>query len=472
LFYLSRQGVWFDNHHPVFVSATEVNGTTIATGAYPGHDGVVGNKEFRPEIDPLKPFHTEDFESVRKGDGVSRGHYIRVPTVAEILHKKGMDTVIAGAKPVALLLDRFERPAGSHGVNLFAGQTLPPNVLADIISREGAFPSTNSIHLTRNDWTTQAMIDSLWRNGVPAFSLLWMNEPDATQHATGPGSSKSLAAIRNADDNLARVLRALEARGVRGQTDIILVSDHGFSTVLSLVDLADALNNAGFSAAREFKSAPANGDILVCGNGGSVPLYVTGHDKSTIGKLVKFLQGWSYTGVVFTRQPMQGAFTLAQAQVDSPNAPDVLVSMRWKPDHNDVGAPGMLICDLCPYAPGQGMHGSLSVFDMHNTCVAAGPDFRSGVVDHLPTGNVDIAPTVMWILGVKKPKSMDGRVVTEVLVNAKSEIKSFKPNHLEATRELDDEIWTQYLNFEEVNGVTYLEEGNGHQSAKQPMLNR
>ena len=253
---------------------------------------------------------------------------------------------------------------------------------------------------------------------------------------------------------------------MREQTDILLVSDHGFSTVLSVVDLADSLRNAGFKASREFKTAPANGDIMVVDNGGSVLVYVTGHDQKVIGNLVKFLQSWPYTGVIFTRQTLPGTFTLAQAHLDAAAAPDVLVSMRWNADRNDAGAPGELVIDFSPYAPGQGMHGSLSAFDMHNTFVAAGPDFRSGIVDHLPTGNVDVAPTVLWILGVKPPKPMDGRVVLEAMTVPESRIKSFEPHHIEASRELNNAIWHQYLNYTEVNGVIYFDEGNGFQTTK------
>ena len=69
LYRLSQQGVWFDNHHPVYVSSTEVNGTAIATGDYPGHDGVVANTDFLPKIDAQKKsLHTEKIEVVRKGD--------------------------------------------------------------------------------------------------------------------------------------------------------------------------------------------------------------------------------------------------------------------------------------------------------------------------------------------------------------------------------------------------------------------
>src|SRR6266576_3851807 len=59
LWQLSRQGVTFKHHHSVYLSATEVNGTAISTGSYPAHDGIVGNSEYRPKIDPLKSIHTE-----------------------------------------------------------------------------------------------------------------------------------------------------------------------------------------------------------------------------------------------------------------------------------------------------------------------------------------------------------------------------------------------------------------------------
>lgn len=466
LFKLAQEGAWFANHHPVFPSTTEPNGTSIATGAYPGHDGVLANQMFRPDLNPLKPVHPEELETVRHGDFVTRGRYLPVPTAAELLQKQGFKTAIAGAKPIALLHDRAERPAGSPNPNLFAGQTLPPEILQAINTLHGPFPNSTLRQLTRNDWTTEALIDPLWAGGVPAYSLLWMSEPDASQHSFGPGSPQALAALKNVDDNLAHVLQALEARGVRNQTDILVVSDHGFSTIQSSVDVAESLSLAGIKAVREFKSPPVNGDILVVGNGGSTLLYVIGQDKKVTGDAVRFLQAWSFTGVVFTKQPMEGAFTLAQAHLDSPAAPDVLVSLRWNASTNEVGTPGMLISDVSGYKPGQGMHGSLSSFEMHNTFIAAGPDFRAGVVDHLPTGNVDIAPTTLWILGLKPPKSMDGRVVLEAMTAPNVEIKSFEPGHLETTRVLPNSIWHQYLNFTSVNGVDYFDEGNGYQTEK------
>ena len=111
-----------------------------------------------------------------------------------------------------------------------------------------------------------------------------------------------------------------------------------------------------------------------------------------------------------------------------------------------------------------GLHSA--IFDMHNTLIAAGPDFRAGIVDHLPTGNVDVAPTVLWILGVKPPQPMDGRVLTDSLTIPGPKIKSYEPGHFETTKELETSVWHQYLNFTEVNGVIYYDEGNGYQTPK------
>jgi arylsulfatase A-like enzyme len=461
---LARDGVTFRNHHAVYLSSTEVNGTAISTGSYPSHSGLVGNNEYRPEIEISKPIHTEALEAARKGDSLSNGHYIRVPTIAEIVRKAGGHTVVAGAKPVALLADRAARVSDAGGVSLFAGTTLPPSLRTILTNEYGAFPGDTSVKPSRIDWTTGALIDSLWAKGVPEFSFVWMNEPDLSQHLTGPGSERTLAAMSNSDKNLARILHALEVKGVRETTDVMIVSDHGASTIGSRFDVADLLSQAGIPAVREFKAKPATGEILVVSNGGSTLVYVIGHDQAIIRRVVGFLQQAEFCGVIFCREPLPGTFALHEAQIDSESAPDIFVSMRWTKEKNKNGIAGIISSDVSTYGPGQGSHVSLSPFDMHATLVASGPHFRTGVVDTLASGNVDVAPTVLWILGLKPPKAMDGRVLTEALTIKGAKVHSFEPRHIEASTENNGTRWTQYLNFTEVNGVRYLDEGNGGQN--------
>src|SRR5438270_8218110 len=106
LFKLAKEGTTFAHNHCVYVSSTEVNGAALATGGYPRTTGIVANAEYRPDIDPLKSFGTESEMAVRRGDELTHSRYIGLPTVAEIVQRSGRRTVIAGSKPVALLLDR------------------------------------------------------------------------------------------------------------------------------------------------------------------------------------------------------------------------------------------------------------------------------------------------------------------------------------------------------------------------------
>jgi arylsulfatase A-like enzyme len=241
------------------------------------------------------------------------------------------------------------------------------------------------------------------------------------------------------------------------------VSDHGFSTVGRNVEVAKLLKAAGFNAAKTFEN-PQPGDVVVVGLGGSVLLYVIGHDEAVIRRLGDYLQTTDYAGVIFSRVKMKGTFPLSAVRLDSPGAPDVAVSLKSSDARNEFGTPGQIAFDGGKNK--KGAHGSLSPFDMHNTLVAAGPDFRAGFADDLPSGNLDLAPTIAWILGLKPTQKMDGRVLSEALVNAPSAAPKTKTKPLEAARDLGKVHWHQYLKESTVGSTTYFDEGNGESAAK------
>jgi arylsulfatase A-like enzyme len=463
---LAKDGVLFSNHHSVYCTSTEVNGTAIATGAYPEHSGIIANRLYLPAIDPLEPVDTQKPEVVRKGDDVSGGHYLLRPTLAEILRATGKSAVIAGSKQVALLHYRLPRPDEPGGdVTLFAGETLPPSLGARLQQSLGPFPaevrkSSSRPNEPRDEWTTRALTGPLWSGPIPACSLLWLSEPDFSQHAAGPGSRKALAAIRSSDRKLAAVLAELKRRGLRDKTDVFVVSDHGFSTVERSVDVCQTLAKAGFPAYRQFKSAPKAGDVLVVGAGGSILFYIIGHQAETTRRLVDFLEQQDFAGVLFTKEPMGGAFTLDDAHINSANAPDLVLSMRWSAGEGNADAPGLQISDGNS-KPGQGNHGSLSRFDVNNILIGAGPDLKSGYTDTMPSGNTDLAPTILWLLGVNPEASMDGRVLTEALTIDGPLAGQPSTRTLERTCTGEHFVWRQYLQVSRVNQTAYLDEGNG-----------
>ena len=460
---LARGGVFFQNNHSVFPSSTNVNGAAIATGCYPQHNGVISNQEFRPEISPHTAFDTSDFPALDAADARISAAFLAVPTLADILQKAGFRTAIAGSKPVAQLFDRARRresQAARESVVLYRGKFLPQSVERVVTARIGPYPKQKGFPRDlENAWTTRALTGVLWKESVPKFSLLWLSEPDLSQHGTAPGSPTSLAAIKSCDDNLAKVLKALRAKDALTNTDIFVVSDHGFSTINLALDAAERLRAAGFDAVREMNDPPKAGRVLVVSLGGSMEFYVTDHDAETVRRLVDYLQHSDFAGVILTRTAQEGAFTLAQAHLETPAAPDVMVASRWNDQPNEFGTRGQVASDLGKNL-GQGTHSTFSPFDMHNTLVASGPDFRHGWTDETPSGNVDLAPTILSILGLRLPTALDGRILSEAFRDAKSS-PAAETHQLVAERKLGDSTWRQTLRLTTVGKTTYFEQGNG-----------
>ena len=479
LWKLSRDGVTFRNHHAVYPSATMVNGTALVTGVYPGKNGLIANHVYRPDIDLHHIVDVELPPVVKKGDEVSGGKYISVPTLAELVQRAGGRTIIATAKTVGLLLDRQiggsstavnasaspvaegerMKVRGSRSVTLFAGNALPSGALAPITAALGPLPLG---HLQHDSWTTKALTDCLWKDGVPTLSILWLGEPDLTQHESAPGAPAALAAIKSADENLAAVLSELDQRKARETTDVFVVSDHGFSTIERSVDLRKILRDAGFTAKTEFNADPKPGEIMLAGNGGSVLFYVIGHYEKLVRRLVEFLQQSDFAGVIFTNEPMEGTFGFSEATIQSDRVPDVVMAFRWNDSKNQFGVPGTIDADW-QRAAGKGTHATLSRFDMHNMLIGAGPDFRHGEVDDLSTGNVDLGPTILHSLGIKPPQQLDGRVLSEAMVNGNPPIAELKAQTkaMEATKDFPTGMWRQSLKSSRVGATLYLDEGNG-----------
>ena len=117
-------------------------------------------------------------------------------------------------------------------------------------------------------------------------------------------------------------------------------------------------------------------------------------------------------------------------------------------------------------------HGFSTIGDLHNTCVAGGPDFRAGVVVSLPSGNLDIAPTLLWLMNVSSPAPLDGRVLLEALRGETASVGPVELGRREAEVNLSSGTWQQYLLFTELNGERYLEEGDGRWEASAPVTKR
>jgi hypothetical protein len=118
--------------------------------------------------------------------------------------------------------------AGSPRDNGYSGTHDTPGTLAANVVQQQFFA----------DAVTQAILPLFKKH--PFFLVFWSRDPDGTQHNQGdslnqlrPGINgpTSHAAIRNADNNLAQIMNYLKTHDLFAKTDIIVVADHGFSTI-------------------------------------------------------------------------------------------------------------------------------------------------------------------------------------------------------------------------------------------------
>ena len=462
LWKLAREGVTFSKHHSVYPTATNVNGAAIATGVYPNRNSLLANREYRPQIDPRKVFENADEAIITKGDEVTGGKYIASPTIAEIVRGAGRRVAIAGTKSVAMLHDRHAEWVNATAKTLtkFAAAPMSASVREETIKLLGPFLTEHGQTADeRNAYATRALTEILWREELPAFSLLWLSDPDLTQHVHAPGSEASLGAVRSSDRHLALLLEALAKRKALETTNILIVSDHGFSTIERSIDFAAELRKAGFDATYAFQAAPKAGQIIIATTGGSISFYVIEHDREVTARLVEWLQRSDFAGVILAREKFEGTFPLEFVRANTAEAPDLLVSLRWNSKPNRFGVPGQIITDA-RRGLDEGSHATLSEFDVHNTLIASGPDFRRGKTSIIPSANIDLAPTVLHLLGIPPPHKFDGRVLTEALEGDSTKIEPMSKT-LEAHRKFPSGEWRQQLDISLVRETLYIDKGNG-----------
>ncbi len=470
---MGKRGTFFTNHHPVYLSTTEVNGAALATGMKPANTGITGNVEYRPDVDLLSPVDTQGAWSAWKGDELTGGKWLRAATMIERVRASGGRAVICGTKGVALLWDRSLKNRTPNQPIVVEGRSIPGSALDPILPEFGPMPP--SVHpkyfanRAQDHWTARVLAEKVWADdsahgggvgsGIPALSVLWVSEPDYAQHGAGPGSKTAKSALRSSDDCLKKVLETLEVKKMLDQTDVMVVSDHGFSTIAATIDVAEELSLKGFKAAGAFLEAPDKDTAVVIGLGGSVSINVIGRDPATIKKLVDHIQTTPWAGVIFTKEGIEGTFKLSDSGIDAPEAADIIVSMRWADAAIEGHMPGVLFAEGLRRGPGQGMHGSLSKFDMHNTLIAAGPDFKKGFQNTTPSGNSDVAPTVLKILGVATKEPLDGRVLSEALEGG-GEAPKVETAVMKAGV-AGEKKWQQYMKVSTVEGKwRYYDEGN------------
>src|SRR5438552_3422375 len=257
LFRLGNEGVIFENSHSVFPTVTRVNSASLSTGMQPAHHGIMGNQIYIPAVDPVNAFSNDNFLPLLKLGELTDGRIVRTPSIAELTTEIGPRYVaVSSGSTGSALLMAPRAPRGSGAVinaNFYGAAIVgwPETVSKEVLKRFGPQPKTGGARDNFNtavDWSMTVLREYVLPELKPSVAYVWVTEPDHIQHAFGAGAPESLVSIRNNDRNLGLVLEALDKLGLRARTNIMIVSDHGFSQTVYGVNVRQELLDAGFKA--------------------------------------------------------------------------------------------------------------------------------------------------------------------------------------------------------------------------------
>jgi len=499
---MARQGVSLRNGHALFPTFTMANASGMATGHMLGDTGTFSNTiytgfEVPGAGDSLTPFLESD-AVLGDVDEHFTGNYLDEATVLKLARDKGYSTASIGKIGPALLFDPTERtgeqtiliddatgtpkgiPLSTEVSERLKTASLPlvaPPRGANGIPGNVAKPGTLSANVVQQDYfasvTTRVVLPMFKERNKPFLLVFWSRDPDGTQHNQGdslntlmPGinGSTSLAAIRNADDDLARIRASLNELGLLDTTDIIATSDHGFSTIskesqtsstikskfpdalpghlpfgfvaldlalalnLPLIDPDDGYRTIGDGQHTKSGNGLIGGDrnkpkVVVAANGGSDLIYVPDGDKAMAKRIIDTLLAQDYVSGIFVDSKLgkyAGTLSLDDIALEgSALTPHPAIAISFRSFDTVCGEPVRCTVEVADTVlqQGQGMHGSFSRADTWNFMAMQGPDFKGQFVDPAPASNADIGRTIAQLMhldGSDNGKLL-GRVLSEAL---------------------------------------------------------
>ena len=447
-------GVTFANHHSVFPTVTRVNASSMVTGMNPGEHGLTGNRLVIRDFDPDK--HMGALEPELSRVAKAGLPVLLAPTLGQVLARHGKEYVAIGVGTSGNAYLHNPTAEDSGGATIHPTFALPRDLHESLIDRFGPWPDEAQPNTSRLAHAMRIMTEYVLPERMPGAALIWSSEPDKSHHSAGVGSSLGDTAIKEADGQFGDLMQCLRETGRAEDTDVFVVSDHGYSTISEIVPVEALVKEAGFPSGGE------PGGVIVAQNGGAVLFYTMPGDMGTAQCLAAWLMAQPWCGTVTASEVVSGipgTLPASLVGIEGPRAPELTMSFRWESTANEAGYHGMAYST--DGKPGTGQHGSMSRHEMHNILFASGPSFRSGLKLETPSGNLDLTPTILKVLSISGHEGMHGRVLEEALVGGPDAADVEWSTELHsAEHNLGEQVYRQQIKISTVATTSYVDEGN------------
>lgn len=383
---LIAQGATARRMTPINPTVTWPNHTAMVTGVDASRNGLLVNGEI---------IHTNSWPPVTVKPWIPKEQMVRAATVYDVAHAAGLTTAQVdwvAIKSAPTINWEFPEIPSVDG-------PLEREMISRHLVDAAAIEQFRTFDATlRDEIYTDAAIEILRRHH-PDLLLYHVLALDHVHHLYGPGSVAGATAMAFLDTQVARIMEAVQAPGLRERTAVIIVSDHGFKAVTNNINITAAIDRAGLSD-----------KAYGLAEGGFALLYVKPEGAAeTIAALRHKLS--LVEGVAEVAGPERYPALGLPDPAKDPQMADLLLFPKsgyafTSPKTGPVNT---------PLVSATGSHGYInSDPELDAIFVACGAGIRPGVVlDRI--SNMDVAPTVAALLGIHMPPDIQGHALTEIL---------------------------------------------------------
>jgi phosphonoacetate hydrolase len=398
----AAMGTRFARARSVFPSETRVCSASVATGCHPARHGLVANRFAHPRVFQ-RSVDTGRKEALLAFEQETGAPVLQAPTLAQALHAAGQELVVlsSGTTGQTYILnpdaDALEHVTlSAHGVQACSRQGA--RLLASLDPPPAA-PADRAV------WVAD-LFRTRFLPSPPACTVVWLCEPDTSGHHQGLGSPAQLDALRAADAAFGRILDDWQAGPQRDTLQIAVASDHGQATITGHRVVAEALAaSPGFDGCQ----------VLPGSSGG---IAIPDADGARVAAAAEWLMRQDWIGNLFAVDGLnlpEGVLPHSAVLLHHPRTAPLIYTLRTDPGPSPLGLPGTTLMDG-GLPVGSGTHGGLSPAEMRITLMLAGSRIRAGMSEW-PAGLVDLAPSILALLGIPGGASMDGRPLTEAFTD-------------------------------------------------------
>ncbi|MEZ5908762.1 MAG: alkaline phosphatase family protein [Hyphomicrobiaceae bacterium] len=454
-----KEGVSFPHSRSVFPASTRTNAAALATGATPRRNGIMHNMYYDPNVFRDRMFRPNSATDIAAGMAAYSGALLDTPGLADVVTSAGLKvaTLFGGSCGTARLTDPRAPERGAINLGMIGWENACPAPFVAELAREfGPLPQSGRPDVEVSRVLTDMVVGAVLPRQRPDITIVWFTDPDQTHHYLGVARPEMATALASVDRQFGRLLAWRSQAGLDERMQVIAMSDHGHLNTKERIDVNGAAGQAGLVIGDHLgNEIDYAGYTSYCG-----AIKVRDRDPARMTAMVEWLARQPWCGMIFTaggngtEGGVAGTIDHAAVLIDHPRAPDIYFIMR-----NDDAVYGDGVVGSCyyngRYPAGGGTHGGLHRKELQTVLAAQGSHFRKEWVSPFPAGIIDVAPTVLHLLGLAKPTRADGRVLAEALAAHTGSL----PQPEKGALSVRHAGGLQRLEYSRVGTTTYLDAG-------------